>query len=266
MKKIIGLLGCGVILVTSSVYGAVFFYQEPGQYVMAQAKPEPQVKPVLDISGLKEIQSIPVGESRLYELRETIEELELEGWIPMELILESIANLALMQMGLGEQVQWSIYREENPLSYGTFGWALQEILGVNPERDFGLTVEHTDFMQTDLGKEDYYRLTINCRDIDLILVDCGTPDYLRREYGYDWGIAGLTLTQYSEKRDARGIPYTEEKELDIHQVEDKRNPGRYKFVAIYTVRTLAPDGTTVEWEEWEFAQGSPNAISYRKIK
>jgi hypothetical protein len=62
-----------------------------------------------------------------------------------------------MQMGLGEQVQWSIYREENPLSYGTFGWALQEILGVNPERDFGLTVEHTDFIQTDLGKEDYYR-------------------------------------------------------------------------------------------------------------
>ena len=49
MKKIIGSLGCGVILVTSSVYGAVFFYQEPGQYVMAQAKPEPQVKPVLDI-------------------------------------------------------------------------------------------------------------------------------------------------------------------------------------------------------------------------
>jgi len=109
-------------------------------------------------------------------------------------------------------------------------------------------------------------LTINCRDIDLILRDFGTPDYLRREYGYDWGIAGLTLTQYSEKRDARGIPYTEEKELAIHPVEDKRNPGRYKFVAIYTVRTLAPDGTVVEWEEWEFAQGSPKAISYRKIK
>jgi hypothetical protein len=149
---------------------------------------------------------------------------------------------------------------------GEFGEVLKAILGFNPVIEYSMSVEHTDFIQTDLGKEDYYRLTINCRDIDLILLDCGTPDYLQKEYGYDWSIAGLTLSQYSEKRDARGIPYTEERELDIHQVEDKRNPGRYKFMAIYTVRTLAPDGTVVEWEEWEFAQGSPNAISYRKIK
>ena len=235
--------------------------------MMAQAKaPEPAVKPVLDISGIAEIQSIPVGEMRGYFLKGDIEELELEGWIPLELILESIAHLAIMQMGLDGKVEWSVYREETPLPYGTFGWALQEILGVDPERDFGLTVEHTDFMQTDLGKKDCYRLIINCRDIYLILRDFGTPDYLRREYGYEWGIAGLTLSQYSERRDARGIPYTEEKELFIHQVEDKQNPGKYKFFAIYTVRMLAPDGTVVGWEEWEFAQGRPEAIDYRKIK
>jgi len=254
------------LFVLLALYGGALGFFCAGLGIPGMAQPGPAVQPVLDISGVKEIQSIRVGEMREYFLKGDIEELGLEGWIPLEVILESIANLALMQMGLGEQVQWSIYREENPLSYGTFGWALQEILGVNPERDFGLTVEHTDFIQTDLGKADYYRLTINCRDIDLILRDCGTPDYLRREYGYDWSIAGLTLTQYSEKRDARGIPYTEERELLIHPVEDKRNPGRYKFVAIYTVRTLAPDGTVVEWEEWEFAQGSSKAISYRKIK
>jgi hypothetical protein len=272
MKKIIGLLGCGVILATSSVYGAVFFYQEPGQYVMAQAKPvqyvtaqttnpESAVKPVLDISGIKEIQSIPVGDMRSYWAKDLVD----EGEISMEQILDSIANLAVMQMG----VEKFTIASSNPgevIVGGEFGRVLKEILGFDPEREFDMSVEHTDFIQTDLGKADYYRLTINCRDIDLILVDCGTPDYLRREYGYDWSIAGLTLTQYSEKRDARGIPYTEERELDIHQVEDKRNPGRYKFMAIYTVRTLAPDGTVVEWEEWEFAQGSPNAISYRKIK
>jgi hypothetical protein len=261
MKKIIGLLGCGVILATSSTYGAVFFYQEPGQYVMAQAKPDPQVKPVLDISGIKEIQSIRMGEMRSYWTKDFID----EGEIPMELILNSIANLAIMQMGLEKFVIVSSNPGKGIMVEGEFGKALQEILGVLPE-EVSLTVEHTDFMQTDLGKEDYYRLTINCRDIDLILLDFGIPDYLQKEYGYDWGIRGLTLTQYSEKRDARGIPYTEERELDIHQVEDKRNPGRYKFMAIYTVRTLAPDGTVVEWEEWEFAQGSPNAISYRKIK
>jgi hypothetical protein len=271
MKKIIGLLGCGVLFV-SFCEAAVFFYQEPGQYVMAQAKPvqyvtaqttnsEPAVKPVLDISGIKEIQSIPVGEMRSYWAKDLVD----EGEISMEQILDSIANLAVMQMGLEK------FTKTNPNSgeviiEGEFGRVLKEILGFDPEREFDMSVEHTDFTQTDLGKEDYYRLTINCRDIDLILRDFGTPGYLQGEYGYDWGIAGLTLTQYSEKRDARGIPYTEERELLIHPVEDKRNPGRYKFVAIYTVRTLAPDGTVVEWEEWEFAQGSPKAIDYRKIK
>jgi len=216
-------------------------------------------------SGIKEIfeaiQSIPVGDMRSYWAKDLVD----EGEISMEQILDSIANLAILQMGLEN------FTKTNPNSgeviiEGEFGRVLKEILGFDPEREFDMSVEHTDFMQTDLGKEDYYRLTINCRDIDLILRDFGTPGYLQGEYGYDWGIAGLTLTQYSEKRDARGIPYTEERELLIHPVEDKRNPGRYKFVAIYTVRILAPDGTVVGWEEWEFAQGSPNAISYRKIK
>ena len=315
-----------VVLIAALACLSCLFGPYAAQHAMAETKTSPAVKPVLDLSGIAEIQSIPVGEMRSYELRETLEwfiEMEREeiewgrreittlekfrtylekyygalltprfleamlkeygadvskywDWrwecleemmkeVPLETILESIANLAILQMGLGEKVEWSVYPKETPLPYGTFGWALQEILGVNPERDFGLTVEHTDFMQTDLGKKDCYRLTINCRDIDLILRDCGTPDYLRREYGYEWGIRGLTLSQYSERRDARGIPYTEEKELFIHQVEDKQNPGKYKFVAIYTVRTLAPDGTVVEWEEWEFAQGNPNAIYHRKL-
>jgi hypothetical protein len=42
------------------------------------------------------------------------------------------------------------------------------------ERDFGLTVEHTDFIQTPGATpecdEDHYLLTINCRQIEVILV------------------------------------------------------------------------------------------------
>jgi hypothetical protein len=273
MKKIIGSLGCGVILITSSVYGAVFFYQEPGQYVMAQAKPvqyvtaqttnsEPAVKPVLDIRGIKEIQSIPVGEMREYFLKGDIEELGLEGWIPLEVILESIANLALMQMGLGEQVQWSIYREENPLSYGTFGWALQEILGVDPERDFGLTVEHTDFIQTPGATpecdEDHYLLTINCRQIKVILVrGYGWP-----EKGFDWGVRGLLLRQHSEKEFApNGLPHTEEKELAINIDKDTG-----KFYALYTIRIIkSDDGTLLKGEQKKFVEGSPEPVEYAKF-
>ena len=51
---------------------------------LAQVKPTSAENslPPLDISGLKEIQSIPVGEMREYSLRETIE--ELEGCIPLK--------------------------------------------------------------------------------------------------------------------------------------------------------------------------------------
>jgi len=134
------------LFVLLALYGGALGFFCAGLGISGMAQTGPAVQPVLDISGIKEIQSIPVGEMREYFLKGDIEELGLEGYIPLEVILESIANLALMQMGLGEQVQWSIYREENPLSYGTFGWALQEILGIDPERDFGLTVEHTDFI------------------------------------------------------------------------------------------------------------------------
>jgi hypothetical protein len=248
------------LFVLLALYGGALGSFCAGLGISGMAQTGPAVQPVLDISGIKAIQSIPVGKSELY-----IQGDDTPGYFSMEQILRSIENLAIMQMGLTDFVKIDPETGEVILE-GEFDEVLKAILGFNPVIEYSMSVEHTDFIQTDLGKEDYYRLTINCRDIDLILVDCGTPDYLRREYGYDWSIAGLTLTQYSEKRDARGIPYTEEKELDIHQVEDKRNPGRYKFMAIYTVRTLAPDGTVVEWEEWEFAQGSPNAISYRKIK
>jgi len=41
---------------------------------------------------------------------------------------------------------------------------------------------------------------------------------------------GVELTQHSEKRDAHGIPCIGEKGLALPQVEDKRNPGKYKFI------------------------------------
>jgi hypothetical protein len=248
------------LFVLLALYGGALGFFCAGLGIPGMAQTSPAVKPVLDISGIEAIRSIPVGESELY-----IQGDDTPGYFSMEQILRSIKNLAIMQMGLTDFVKIDPETGEVILE-GEFGEALKAILGFNPVIEYSMCVEHTDFIQTDLGKEDYYRLTINCRDIDLILLDFGIPDYLQKEYGYDWGIRGLTLTQYSEKRDARGIPYTEEKELAIHPVEDKRNPGRYKFVAIYTVRILAPDGTVVGWEEWEFAQGSPNAISYRKIK
>jgi hypothetical protein len=213
------------------------------------------VQPVLDISGIKEIQSIPAGEMREYPLRQTIEELGLEGYIPLEVILESIANLALMQMGLGEQVQWSIYREENPLSYGTFGWALQEILGIKPERDFGLTVEHTDFIQTPVYARDCFLLTINCRQIELDLLDHSFLDE-RPKWG-TWGVRGLLLKQISEKEFApNGLPYTEEKELFIGKDKDTG-----KFYAYYTLRIVGTAGISViKYKQMKFVEGNPNPV------
>ena len=260
MRKVIGLLGCGVLLATFCE-GAVFFYQEPEQYVMAQAKaPEPAVKPVLDISGIAEIQSIPVGEMREYPLRETIEELELEGWIPLELILESIAHLAIMQMGLDGKVEWSVYPKEMPFPEGTFGWALQEILGVDPERDFGLTVEHTDFIRTPVYARDCFLLTINCRQIELDLLDYSFLDE-KPEWG-NWGVRGLLLKQVSEKEFApNGLPYTEEKELFIDKDKDTG-----KFYAYYTVRVIGTDGVKViKYEQMKFEEGNPKPVWHRPL-
>jgi hypothetical protein len=245
------------LFVLLALYGGALGFFCAGLGIPGMAQPGPAVQPVLDISGIKEIQSTPVGEMREYPLRQTIEELGLEGYIPLEVILESIANLALMQMGLGEQVQWSIYREENPLSYGTFGWALQEILGVNPERDFGLTVEHTDFVQTPgltpEYDEDNFLLTINCRQIELSMV----RDFGSLGKGYEWGVRGLLLKQISEKEFApNGLAYTEEKELFIGKDKDTG-----KFYAYYTLRILGTDGISViKYKQMKFVEGNPNPV------
>ena len=258
MRRIIALAVIFSVLLSGNSYGVVFFCQEPSQYVTAQANPTPAptAKPVLDTSGIQVIQSIPVGKASRYPLRETIEELGLEGYIPMELILESLANLALMQMGLVGLDKFNVYRNKEPLPEGTFGWALQQILGIDPRRDFGLSVEHRYFKQRPSRKEDCYELTINFRRIEVILTNFE---------GYEWGIRGLVLRQRIQgSRPTTGIPYAEERELVIDQVESARNPGRFVFGAIYTVRTIANDGSLIAMRQYNFMQGHSKAYGYRE--
>ena len=261
MKKIIGLLGCGVILATSSVYGAVFFYQEPGQYVMAQTNPTPAVKPVLDISGITEIQKIPVGKIGYYYQKAFVEEGIGESTITMEQILDSIANLAVMQLGL-EKFTIASSNPGEVIVGGEFGRVLQEILGYDLERDFEMSVEHTDFIQTPGATpecdEDHYLLTINCRQIEVILVrGYGWP-----EKGFDWGVRGLLLRQHSEKEFApNGLPHTEEKELAINIDKDTG-----KFYALYTIRIIkSDDGTLLKGEQKKFVEGNPEPVEYAKF-
>jgi len=251
MRKVIGLLGCGVLLAIFCE-GAVFFYQEPEQYVMAQAKPTTAVKPVLDISGLKEIQSIPVGEMRFYWARDLVD----EGEVPMEQILDSIANLAIMQMGL-EKFTLASSNPGEVIVGGEFGRVLKEILGFDPEREFDMSVEHTDFIQTPGATpecdEDHYLLTINCRQIEVILYrDYGSPDK-----GLDWGIGGLLLTENSKTEFApNGVPHVEERELAIN-----RDKITGKFYAYYTVRIIKyNDGKLLKWKQWKFVEGNPNPV------
>jgi len=219
--------------------------REPEQFVMAQTNPVPAAKPVLD--WLTEIQKIPVGEISYYYQKAFVEEGIGESDISMEEILDGLTGLAKTQLGISE---------------GQFVQLLNEILGYDLEKDFGMAVEHTDFVQTPgltpKFDEDHYLLTINCRQIELILLRAlGNP-----AQGYDWGVEGLLLRQRSEKEfDSRGLPYTEEKELFIGKDKDMG-----KFYAVYTVRIIkSDDGTLVKWEQWKFVQGNPNPVSHRPM-
>ena len=177
-----------------------------------------------------------------------------EGEVSMKQVLDSIAYLAIRQMGLENFVKTS----PNPgevIIEGEFGRVLKEILGFDPEREFDMSGEHTDFIQTSVSPLDCFLLTINCRQIELYLSDYSFLDE-KTEWG-NWGVRGLLLKQVSEKEVApNGLPYTEEKELFIGKDKDTG-----KFYAYYTVRIIGTDGVKViKYEQMKFVEGNPDPV------
>ena len=244
------------LFVLLALYGGALGSFCAGLGILGMAQTGPAVQPVLDISGIKEIQSIPVGKSELY-----IQGDDTPGYFSMEQILRSIANLVIMQMGLTDFVKIDPETGEVILE-GEFGEALKAILGFNPVIEYSMSVEHTDFIQTPGATpecdEDHYLLTINCRQIEVILVrDYGWP-----EKGFDWGVRGLLLRQHSEKEFApNGLPHTEEKELAINIDKDTG-----KFYALYTIRIIkSDDGTLLKGEQKKFVEGNPEPVEYAKF-
>jgi hypothetical protein len=171
----------------------------------------------------------------------------------MKTILDSIANLAVMQFDV-EQYTITIKNPdgtEETLIGGEFGRILRkEILGFDPQLERSLLVKHTEFVQTPgltpKFDEDKFKLDINGREIELILVrDFGRPDK-----GFpEWGVLGLGLKQYV--KDSGNPPKTEEREFSID-----------KDRAYYEIRILAPDGKLLEWKKWKFVPGNPNPVAY----
>ncbi|MEM4723402.1 MAG: hypothetical protein QXP01_00145 [Candidatus Hadarchaeum sp.] len=204
---------------------------------------------------LQELQSIRVGDIEDFARKAWLWEIDPEE-LYMEDILNGIIGLVIKQMGLEEYIK---FNEETGLITveGVFGEKLMEILGINPERDGGVLVEHVELREFTIGKTDCYTLTINCREIELELED--------GFIGYDWAVGGLVLRQLNHSiRNPRGIPYTEERELFIHQVESKIKPGTYIMGASYTVRLYEPNGTLVKVEQWDFIEGNPQPVHYGK--
>jgi hypothetical protein len=208
--------------------------------------------PPLDISGIVEIQKIPVGKSMLY-----IQGDSRPGKFSMEKILDSITNLAVMQFNV-ENFTITIKSpdgdgKEETIIGGEFGRILRkEILGFDPKIEIGLRVKHTEFVQTPgltpKFDEDKYELWISGRQIELILVrDFGRPDK-----GFpEWGVAYMVLKQYI--KDSGNPPKTEERSFYID-----------KDRAYYEIRILAPDGKLISWEKWKFLPGNPNPVDYWK--
>lgn len=207
-----------------------------------------QQNPPLDISGIKIIQAIPVGEVEVYRLNTT------KG-ISMRTILDSIANLAVMQFDV-ENFTVTIKNSdgiEETIIGGEFGRILRkEILGFNPISERSVLVKHTEFVQTPgltpKFDEDKFKLDINGREIELKLVrDFGRPDK-----GFpEWGVRYMLLKQYVPN--SGNPPKTEERSLSIDLDE-----------AFYTIRILAPDGKLLSWEKWEFLPGNPNPVNHWK--
>lgn len=213
---------------------------------------------------LKEFQSIPVGNAlgpvnnvRNYVGKYGLDPEEIyPDMLYMEDVLNGILGLVIKQMGLEEYIK---FNEETGLITveGVFGEKLLEILGINPEIDIGVLVEHVELREFTIGKTDCYRMVINGREIELELED--------GFIGYDWAVGGLLLRRYNHNyHDSRGIPYTEERELFIHQVESKIKPGTYIMGARYTVRLYKPNGTLVKVEQWDFIEGNPQPAHYGK--
>ncbi|MEM2002827.1 MAG: hypothetical protein QXT77_09300 [Candidatus Methanomethylicaceae archaeon] len=130
---------------------------------------------------LKEFQSSPVGNAlgpvnnvRNYVGKYLLDPEEIyPGMLYMEDILNGIIGLVIKQMGLEEYIK---FNEETGLITveGVFGEKLMEILGINPERDVGVLVEHVEFRQTPgltpECDEDHYLFRINCREIEVVFV------------------------------------------------------------------------------------------------
>ncbi|MCX7751168.1 MAG: hypothetical protein N2320_06520, partial [Candidatus Bipolaricaulota bacterium] len=170
--------------------------------------------PTIDIDRvLRELRKIPVGDLKGFIGKYGLWEIDPEE-LYMEDILNGLLYLVIKQMGLEKYLKYIKFSEESGLITveGEFGKKLWEILGIDPEEDGGVLVEHEELRDLGFGKRDCYLLMINCRDISLELAD--------GFMGYDWGVSELLLRQHNENyRTADGIPYTEEKELFIHQVE-----------------------------------------------
>lgn len=121
---------------------------------------------------LKEFQSLPRSGLRFYVGKYLLDPEEIyPGMLYMEDILNGIIGLVIKQMGLEEYIK---FNEETGLITveGVFGEKLMEILGINPERDVGVLVEHVEFRQTPGSTpecdEDHYLFRINCREIEVV--------------------------------------------------------------------------------------------------
>ncbi len=137
-----------------------------------------QTQPPLDISGIAEIRSIPVGTSRLY-----VKGDNRDGKFSMEKILESIANLAVMQFDV-EKYTITITNsngEKETVIGGEFGRILRKELLNIEITDITMAVKHIEFVQTPgltpKFDEDKFKLDINGGEIELVLArDMGKPE------------------------------------------------------------------------------------------
>lgn len=205
-----------------------------------------QTQPPLDISGIKEIQSIPVGGYKTY-ISGT------KNRMPMEQVIDSIANLAVMQMDMEnfDKAKDPVTGKEITIIGGEFGRILRrEILGFDPKTE-GLGVKHIELKKGIRGfDEDKFELDINGRFFDLILAE----DFGRKEKGFEkWGVWVLIMRRPLND----GTKRTEEKGLSI-DIDKKLN----KYVAYYVHTILTPGGTVERViQNLKFIQGEPNPIS-----
>lgn len=235
--------------------GPAFYRGVPEDFGNVEFSLDP-VTPPLDISGIYEIQSIPIGGCKGYDTRLYLP--EGLGLIPAETILESIANLAVMQLDLERvtKVRDPNTGEVRDCIGGEFGRILrEEILRFDGETEGGLLVEHIE-LEESIGMDpegdiDKYELVINDRRIELGLNRfVGRPDK-----GLEWGVMYLVMKQEVEEGNPTTPTRVWELAITIEEID-----GVDKIVAYYTKRILRCDGICIEGEQWKFVQGNPEPV------